>query len=713
MHNRKKLNIGISSLILGALFLEFNVSQVKADDLRTDSNYSEQTNAKVINQNVGSKDNVIDQKSADNSKFKTSLVLSSNNQNALLLDKKLVESQKTNTVKNGDQKSANAVKLNTSTTPQWLPASPSLYSVKNDNTNKWRYNSNIKTWSYVKSDGTDANQEWLKDKDNQWYYFDKNGNMASNGWFATTSTQEDNGKKYYFNKDGHYLTDYWAYDPYGKTWSYARNDGVQANDQWVKAKDNQWYYFDFNGNMVTNSWFDTDGKIYYFDKNGHYLTNHWVYDSAVNIWSYVKKDGTQAHEEWLKLSDGQWYYFGVSGIMAANGWVITSLKNNNSKEYYFDKNGHYLTNYWTYDKYDKTWSYAKKDGTQAAADWLKSSDGYWYYFDDYGVMVTNGWYDTLSEGSWKKYYFDKNGHPLTLHLNTEFDKNGSPITNHWVYDSKNKLWGYTKHDGTPALEEWVRTPNGQWYYFNNAGVMAKDGWYNTQLKDGNWRKYYFDKDGHYLTDHWVYDSYGKTWSYAKHDGTQAIGEWVKTPNGRWYYFDNIGMMPTNVLLDTHIKNDVWKPYYFDKDGNYMTNAWAYDSADKMWIYTKNDGIPAVQEWLKNKDGQWYYFTASEAMAANGWFRTRCANDYWKIYYFDKNGHYLTNHWAYDADNKTWSYAKNDGTRATEEWVKTSSGQWYYFDKNGNMAKDGYYDTYVGNGKWKKYYFDRDGYYYQI
>ena len=32
--------------------------------------------------------------------------------------------------------------------------------------------------------------------------------MASNGWFATTSTQEDNGKKYYFNKDGHYLTDY-------------------------------------------------------------------------------------------------------------------------------------------------------------------------------------------------------------------------------------------------------------------------------------------------------------------------------------------------------------------------------------------------------------------------------------------------------------------------------------------------------------------------
>ena len=59
--------------------------------------------------------------------------------------------------------------------------------------------------------------------------------MASNGWFATTSTQEDNGKKYYFNKDGRYLTDYWAYDPYGKTWSYAKKDGTQAGCRLAKV----------------------------------------------------------------------------------------------------------------------------------------------------------------------------------------------------------------------------------------------------------------------------------------------------------------------------------------------------------------------------------------------------------------------------------------------------------------------------------------------
>lgn len=73
----------------------------------------------------------------------------------------------------------------------------------------------------------------------------------------------------------------------------------------------------------------------------------------------------------------------------------------------------------------------------------------------------------------------------------------------------------------------------------------------------------------------------------------------------------------------------------------------------------------------------------------------------------------TNKWRYNSNIKTWSYIKSDGTRAIQEWVKTTDGQWYYFDKNGNMVTDGYFDTYLGNGKWKKYYFDRDGHYYQI
>ncbi len=706
MHNRKKLNIGISSLILGALFLEFNVSQVKADNVKTDSNYTEQINTKIINQNVTSKNNVTAQNSVAPSKYEDSLVSSStgtNTQNNL--NGELLDSKEAKTVENGVQNSNNTVHHQ---------STPVTMSVNKDSANKWRYNSNIKTWSYIKSDGTDANQEWVKTKYNEWYYFDKNGNMAKNGWFSTSSKKENNGEKYYFDKDGHYLTNYWTYDPYGKTWSYAKNDGVQANDQWLKAKDNQWYYFDNDGNMVSNKWVYTDfGKIYYFNKDGHYLTNQWVYNSDDNIWSYAKNDGTQANEEWLKMSGGQWYYFDVSGIMVANGWQLTTWGKNNAELYYFDKNGHYLKNYWTYDSNERAWRYAKNDGTQAAADWLKSPDGYWYYFNDDGVMVTNGWHDTLTEGVWKKYYFDGNGHYLNIHWRCDSDRNGQPIANRWIYDPHNHIWSYTKNDKKQAREEWVKASDGRWYYFNDGGVMVANGWHNTQLKDGKWKKYYFDKDGHYLIDYWAYDSNGKTWSYAKHDGTQANEEWLKMSDGHWYYFNIIGIMPTNIFLGTNLGNGKWQTYYFDKDGHYLTNAWAYDTYDKIWSYAKKDGTLATNEWLKLSDDQWYYFTNAEVMAMNGWYNTSHQNEKIKLYYFDKNGHYLTNHWAYDADDKTWSYAKNDGTRAIQEWVKTTDGQWYYFDKNGNMVTDGYFDTYLGNGKWKKYYFDRDGHYYQI
>ena len=71
MHSLRKLNIGISSLILGALFLELNVSQVKADEIKNNANYSEQVNATVISKDNSSK------KLVDKSNLETSLVSSS------------------------------------------------------------------------------------------------------------------------------------------------------------------------------------------------------------------------------------------------------------------------------------------------------------------------------------------------------------------------------------------------------------------------------------------------------------------------------------------------------------------------------------------------------------------------------------------------------------------------------------------------------------
>ena len=79
---------------------------------------------------------------------------------------------------------------------------------------------------------------------------------------------------------------------------------------------------------------------------------------------------------------------------------------------------------------------------------------------------------------------------------------------------------YSKGDGTQANTEWVVAPDGKWYYFDEDGEMAHDGWEDTRLHDGSWAKYYFDSNGHYAVNTWHYN--GDTWSYSKGDEHAAV-----------------------------------------------------------------------------------------------------------------------------------------------------------------------------------------------
>lgn len=70
--------------------------------------------------------------------------------------------------------------------------------------------------------------------------------------------------------------------------------------------------------------------------------------------------------------------------------------------------------------------------------------------------------------------------------------------NTWHYNGD--TWSYSKGDGTQANTEWVVAPDGKWYYFDEDGEMAHDGWVDTRLHDGSWDKYYFDSNGHYAVN---------------------------------------------------------------------------------------------------------------------------------------------------------------------------------------------------------------------
>ena len=57
-------------------------------------------------------------------------------------------------------------------------------------------------WTYSKTDGKQANEEWVLAPDNKWYYFDDNGNMAHDGWVDTY--YNGTWTEYYFDRNGHY-----------------------------------------------------------------------------------------------------------------------------------------------------------------------------------------------------------------------------------------------------------------------------------------------------------------------------------------------------------------------------------------------------------------------------------------------------------------------------------------------------------------------------
>ena len=545
-------------------------------------------------------------------------------------------------------------------------------------------------WTYSKSDGKQANEEWVVTPDGQRYYFDDDGNMAHDGWVDTWD--KHNWSTYYFDHNGHYEVNAWHKDE-NDNWTYSKSDGKQANEEWLKVTDGKWYYFDDDGNMAHNGWVDTrlhngDYSAYYFDNDGQYEVNAWHQDNDGN-WTYSKSDGKQANEEWVVAPSGKWYYFDDDGNMVHDGWYETNYKDDWST-YYFDHNGHYEVNTWHKDENDN-WTYSKSDGKQANEEWLKVTDGKWYYFDDDGNMAHNGWVDTrLHNGDYSAYYFDNDG---------QYEVNA------WHQDNDGN-WTYSKSDGKQANEEWVVAPSGQWYYFDENGNMAHDGWFNTNYKD-EWSTYYFDHDGHYVKNAWHQDNDGNL-SYSKSDGKQAQGEWLVAPNGKWYYFDGDGNMAHDGWYETEYKDD-WVTYYFDHDGHYVKNAWHQDN-DGNWTYSKSDGKQAQEEWVIAPSGQWYYFDDDGSMVHDNWIKTHLHDGSWSVYYFDHDGHYARNTWRKENDN--WIYFKSNGKPAQEEWVKAADGKWYYFDYNGHMVHDVVEKdiTTIEGDSENNYYFDHNGHY---
>ena len=251
------------------------------------------------------------------------------------------------------------------------------------------------TWQgkqYLKSDGSQAANEWIFDAHYQsWFYIKEDANYAENEWLKQ-------GDDYFYLKSGGYM----------------------AKSEWIEDK-GAFYYLDQNGKLKRNAWLGTS----YVGATGAKVIENWVFDSQYDAWFYIKADGQHAEKEWLQIK-GKDYYFKSGGYLLTSQWIDQA---------YVNASGAKVQQGWLFDKQYQSWFYIKENGKHAEKEWI-FENGHYYYLKSGGYMAANEW--IWDKESW--FYLKSDG---------------KMAEKEWLYDSKSQAWYYFKSGGYMAKNETV------------------------------------------------------------------------------------------------------------------------------------------------------------------------------------------------------------------------------------------------------------------
>lgn len=251
---------------------------------------------------------------------------------------------------------------------------------------------------------------------------------------------------------------------------------------------------------------------------------------------------------------------------------VTNWKKIQGKWYYFNKDGHRLSNT-TFDGY-----VFNKDGVMAENGW-NFINGKWYFASSSGKISQNKW--EKIGGSW--YYFDKDGIMLSnTTINSYLLTNsGAMAENKWVLIDKH--WYFANSSGKISQNKWEKI-NGVWYYFDKIGIMSSNQW------QGN---YYLKSSGAMADNEWIFDKNYNSWFFLKRGGMYASKEWIGA-----YYLKAGGYMAKKEW----IYDDTYKAhYYLDDNGHYVSGTYKIDGKDHLF----------------HKNGQWISEVSKEVGFVKG------------------------------------------------------------------------------------------------
>jgi len=106
----------------------------------------------------------------------------------------------------------------------------------------------------------------------------------------------------------------------------------EGNNKWQYNKDLKGYTYQLNNIQAHDGIAQINNDLYYFDSLGVMVSNNWI--SYGNYKMYAEDNG-QIVTGW-KMIEGKWYYFSNGGIM------LTGEINLNGKIYNLASDGHLL-----------------------------------------------------------------------------------------------------------------------------------------------------------------------------------------------------------------------------------------------------------------------------------------------------------------------------------------------------------------------------------
>ena len=598
------------------------------------------------------------------------------------------------------------------------------------------------------------------------YYVDENGIRVS-------GPQTISGASVYFSNydghqlfndfgDGHYYNHYGnftdlgtnRYVQIGENWYYVGNDGkILTGEQTI---DNAHVYFDRSGkqvkggfdnnqqfhdkdsgNLVTNRFVTSNGKIYFigsdsravkgatvidnieylFDKNtGEQIKGGFVdySDKLISkenynynndpVKFYEKDTGALVKDKYFTV-DGKWYYSDnkgkiLKGPQTVHGVQVYFDRYNGQQikgtfaddGYFYDKNSGAKVDLGTsrYVQVNDNWYYIGNDGKTLKGD--KTIDGIQVHFDtNTGQQIKGGFADKDGKLVIKEKYH-LSGTPMRY-----YDKDSGALVKDQYFSHDGK-WYYADAEGN--ILKGSQTIDGVQVYFDSYGVQAKDA-----IAEG----YYYDKDSgarHEVPRNQFIKADGKLYYF---DSEKQYSNY-RTINGKRYYIKDDG----EVLRGSFDRYD--NPPYFDDETGAAVEKPGFIKSGDNWYYVDEKGNKA--SGLKEIDGKLYYFSYNPtnkyethkqirgALGKPNWFFYSYNTDTKKpednpTYYFDaETGAAVTNQFIY-ADGH-WYYFGKDGKALLFDQVV--NGQHLYFDYEGKQVKGDFVTDYKGT----RYYDENSG-----